>query len=134
MLMFFNSIRLIWSFFSTLDVGIFCYTRKQLSDEDLRSIIAGTLTCRVDHKENCGDKMSNFLNRTFHVNGGLDNKADMAILDHRMKNNENRSPLGKDRIENLTVLRFSNLVFEPLWSRTYIRNVQVYIHARFSMN
>lgn len=33
--------------------------------------------------------------------------------------------LGKNLIENLTVLRFSNLVFEPLWSRTYIRNVQV---------
>ncbi|XP_020083319.1 glucose-6-phosphate 1-dehydrogenase 4, chloroplastic isoform X2 [Ananas comosus] len=33
--------------------------------------------------------------------------------------------LGKDLIENITVLRFSNLVFEPLWSRTYIRNVQV---------
>jgi len=28
-------------------------------------------------------------------------------------------------IENLTVLRFANLVFEPLWSRQYIRNVQV---------
>lgn len=25
----------------------------------------------------------------------------------------------------LQVLRFSNLVFEPLWSRQYIRNVQV---------
>ncbi|GJN31307.1 hypothetical protein PR202_gb19689 [Eleusine coracana subsp. coracana] len=33
--------------------------------------------------------------------------------------------LGKDLIENLTVLRFSNLVFEPLWNRNYIRNVQV---------
>lgn len=33
--------------------------------------------------------------------------------------------LGKELIENLTVLRFSNLVFEPLWSRQYIRNVQV---------
>ncbi|BBN18022.1 glucose-6-phosphate 1-dehydrogenase [Marchantia polymorpha subsp. ruderalis] len=32
--------------------------------------------------------------------------------------------LGKELIENLTVLRFSNLVFEPLWSRTYIKNVQ----------
>ncbi|KAL3679274.1 hypothetical protein R1sor_022230 [Riccia sorocarpa] len=32
--------------------------------------------------------------------------------------------LGKDLIENLTVLRFSNLVFEPLWCRTYIKNVQ----------
>jgi hypothetical protein len=34
-------------------------------------------------------------------------------------------PTGKELIENLTVLRFSNRVFEPLWSRQYIRNVQV---------
>lgn len=33
--------------------------------------------------------------------------------------------LGRNLIENLTVLRFANLVFEPLWSRTYIDNVQV---------
>ena len=39
-----------------------------------------------------------------------------ARIDHRV---------GKDLIENLTVLRFSNLVFEPLWCRTYIKNVQV---------
>jgi hypothetical protein len=32
---------------------------------------------------------------------------------------------GKELIENLTVLRFGNRVFEPLWSRQYIRNVQV---------
>ncbi|XP_022746098.1 glucose-6-phosphate 1-dehydrogenase 4, chloroplastic-like [Durio zibethinus] len=36
-------------------------------------------------------------------------------IDHR---------LGRNLIENLTVLRFPNLVFERLWSRTYIRNVQ----------
>lgn len=34
-------------------------------------------------------------------------------------------PQGKELIEDLTVLRFANLVFEPLWSRQYIRNVQV---------
>ena len=33
--------------------------------------------------------------------------------------------LGKELIENLTVLRFSNLIFEPLWCRQYVRNVQV---------
>lgn len=33
--------------------------------------------------------------------------------------------LGRNLFENLTVLRFSNLIFEPLWSRTYIRSVQV---------
>ncbi|XP_022719579.1 glucose-6-phosphate 1-dehydrogenase 4, chloroplastic isoform X3 [Durio zibethinus] len=41
--------------------------------------------------------------------------------------------LGRNLIENLTVLRFSNLVFEPLWSRTYIRNVQVILSEDMSM-
>ncbi|KAI5071982.1 hypothetical protein GOP47_0012088 [Adiantum capillus-veneris] len=44
------------------------------------------------------------------------NESQIYRIDHR---------LGKDLVENLTVLRFSNLVFEPLWSRTHIRNVQV---------
>ncbi|RWV91552.1 hypothetical protein GW17_00046155 [Ensete ventricosum] len=32
------------------NVGIFGYSRKDLSDEDLRNMIAATLTCRVDHQ------------------------------------------------------------------------------------
>jgi glucose-6-phosphate 1-dehydrogenase len=39
--------------------------------------------------------------------------------------------LGKELIEDLTVLRFANLVFEPLWSRQYIRNVQVIFSENF---
>eukprot|EP00898_Chlorokybus_atmophyticus_P003615 jgi/Chlat1/4254/Chrsp27S04254 len=39
--------------------------------------------------------------------------------------------LGKELIENLTVLRFSNLVFEPLWSRQFIRNVQIIFSEDF---
>lgn len=39
--------------------------------------------------------------------------------------------LGKELIENLTVLRFANLIFEPLWSRTFIRNVQVIFSEDF---
>uniref|UniRef100_A0A383VN43 Glucose-6-phosphate 1-dehydrogenase n=1 Tax=Tetradesmus obliquus TaxID=3088 RepID=A0A383VN43_TETOB len=39
--------------------------------------------------------------------------------------------LGKELIENLTVLRFSNRVFEPLWSRQYIRNVQIIFSENF---
>ncbi|CAF2260333.1 unnamed protein product [Brassica napus] len=178
------------------DVGIFGYSRKNLTDEDLRSIIASTLTCRVDHQENCGDKMDAFLSRTYYINGGYDNRDGMTRLDQRMKQIEGVSKanrmfylsvpqealvdvacsigdkaqasqgwtriivekpfgfnsysshqltqsllskfeerqiyridhmLGRNLIENLTVLRFSNLVFEPLWNRTYIRNVQVVI-------
>ena len=33
--------------------------------------------------------------------------------------------LGKEMVQNLMVLRFANAVFEPLWNRQYISNVQV---------
>lgn len=193
---------LYYSGFLPEDVGIFGYSRKQLSDEDLRSTIAETLTCRVDHHENCGDKLDAFLGQTYHLNGGYDNSEGMKRLNSLMGQSEgyheanrifylsvpqealvdvalsvadnaqtkrgwNRiiieKPfgfdalssyqltrfllskfeerqiyridhlLGKDLIENLTVLRFSNLVFEPLWSRTYIRSVQVIFSEEYGI-
>lgn len=39
--------------------------------------------------------------------------------------------MGEELVENLLVLRFSNLVFEPLWSRNYIRNVQLIFSEDF---
>jgi glucose-6-phosphate 1-dehydrogenase len=33
--------------------------------------------------------------------------------------------LGKEVIQNLMVLRFANLIFEPIWNRKYIRDVQI---------
>ncbi|KAG9459878.1 hypothetical protein H6P81_004386 [Aristolochia fimbriata] len=185
---------LYYSGFLPENVGIFGYSRKEMTDEDLRSMILGNLTCRVDEQQNCGAKLDAFLSRTFYLNGGYDNQEGMTKLNSRMvhiegdyeanrifylsvpqeallevatslagnaqarrgwtriiiekpfgfnmlssshltqslqsKYEENQiyridHLLGKDLIENLTVLRFSNLVFEPLWSRTYIRNVQV---------
>ncbi|KAI4349876.1 hypothetical protein L6164_010421 [Bauhinia variegata] len=185
---------LYYSGFLPEDVGIFGYSRKDITDEDLRSVIASTLTCRVDHQENCGDKMDAFLNRTYYINGGYDNRSGMSKLNARMEQIEGGGKanrifylsvpqealldvasclasgaqtrkgwnriiiekpfgfdalsslrltqsllskfeenqiyridhlLGRNLIENLTVLRFSNLVFEPLWSRAYIHNIQV---------
>ncbi|KAF7054055.1 hypothetical protein CFC21_061820 [Triticum aestivum] len=185
---------LYYSGFLPQNVAIFGYSRKTLADEDLRSMIEANLTCRVDHHENCEEKLNEFLKRTYYVDAGHDNKDGMAKLNSKMaqiegicaanrifylavpqealldvalplsdsaqtKHGWNRiiieKPfgftslssqrvtqsllsrfeekqiyridhlLGKDLIENLTVLRFSNLVFEPLWSRKYIRNVQV---------
>ena len=34
--------------------------------------------------------------------------------------------LGKEVIQNLMVLRFANLVFEPIWHREYIQSVQIF--------
>ncbi|KAK7337664.1 hypothetical protein VNO77_18249 [Canavalia gladiata] len=185
---------LYYSGFLPQNVGIFGYSRKNMTDEDLRNIIASTLTCRVDHQQNCGDKIDAFLGRTYYINGGYDNKYGMSMLNARMEQIEGQSRtnrifylsvpqealldvasclassaqtqkgwnriiiekpfgfdalssqrltqyllsnfqekqiyridhlLGRNLIENLTVLRFSNLVFEPLWSRTYIHNVQI---------
>ncbi|URD82829.1 glucose-6-phosphate 1-dehydrogenase [Musa troglodytarum] len=193
---------LYYSGFLPENVGIFGYSRKDLSDEDLRNIVAATLTCRVDHHENCGDKLDAFLDRTYHINGGFNNKDGMKKLNRRMEQIEGEHEanrifylsvpqealldvsvsladnsqtkrgwnriiiekpfgfdalssykltqcflskfqekqlyridhrLGKDLIENITVLRFSNLVFEPLWSRTYIKNVQVILSEECGM-
>ena len=33
--------------------------------------------------------------------------------------------LGKEVVQNMIVLRFANLVFEPLWSRNFIRAVEI---------
>lgn len=193
---------LYYSGFLPEDVAVFGYSRKNLTDEDLRSIIASNLTCRIDHQQNCGDKLEAFLSRTYYINGGYDNREGMSKLNARMEHMEgghevnrifylsvpqealldvassladnaqtnrgwNRiiiekpfgfdAPsshqltksllskyeekqlyridhlLGRNLIENLTVLRFSNLVFEPLWSRTYIRNIQIILSEDISV-
>lgn len=184
------------------NVGIFGYSRSHLTDEDLRSIIARNLTCRIDDQENCGEKMDAFLRRTFYLFGSYDSCEGMSKLDSQMRQLESSGAanrifylsvpqeallnvatcvadnaqskrgwnriivekpfgydtessaklaqgllskfseqqiyrinhlLGRDLIENLTVLRFSNLVFVPLWSRTYIRNVQVIVSEDWGM-
>ncbi|KAL9682232.1 hypothetical protein QQ045_014025 [Rhodiola kirilowii] len=172
---------------------VFGYARTKINDEELREIISRTLTCRIDKRENCEDKMDEFLKRCFYHSGLYNSEDDFAALDKKLKEKEagklsNRlfylsippnifvdavrcaslrassengwtrviveKPfgrdsessgeltrslkqyltedqifridhyLGKELVENLSVLRFSNLVFEPLWSRNYIRNVQ----------
>lgn len=172
---------------------IFGYARTKMTDEELREMISRTLTCRIDKRENCGDKMEEFLNRCFYHSGQYGSEENFAELDTKLKHKEggklsNRlfylsippdifvdvvrcaserassktgwtrviveKPfgrdsessgeltrslkkylaeeqifridhyLGKELVENLSVLRFSNLVFEPLWSRNYIRSVQ----------
>ncbi|KAL6009588.1 Glucose-6-phosphate 1-dehydrogenase 1, chloroplastic [Asimina triloba] len=152
------------------------------------------------YRENCGDKMEQFLQRCFHHSGQYDSEENFLELDRKLKEKEKgRIPnrlfylsippnvfvdavrcasrcassqtgwtrvivekpfgwdtessaeltrclkqyltedqifridhyLGKELVENLSVLRFSNLVFEPLWCRQYIRNVQLIFSEDF---
>lgn len=179
---------------------VFGYARSEMNDQELRNMISMTLTCRIDKRENCGDKMDQFLKRCFYQSGQYNSEEGFAELDRKLKEKEaGRLPnrlfylsippnifvdvvrsasrtassssgwtrfivekpfgrdsessgeltrslkkylveeqifridhyLGKELVENLSVLRFSNLVFEPLWSRNYIRNVQLIFSEDF---
>lgn len=179
---------------------VFGYARSKLTDEELRNMISETLTCRVGERENCTEKMEQFLQKCFYHSGQYGSEESFLELDKKLKEKEagklpNRlfylsippnifvdvvrcasraasSPtgwtrvivekpfgrdsessrqltqclklylteeqifridhyLGKELVENLSVLRFSNLVFEPLWSRQYIRNVQLIFSEDF---
>ena len=41
--------------------------------------------------------------------------------------------LGKETVQNLLVFRFANTIFEPVWSRNYIDNVQITVSETVSM-
>ncbi|KAF8408446.1 hypothetical protein HHK36_007599 [Tetracentron sinense] len=179
---------------------VFGYARSKMSDGELRNMVSKTLTCRIDKRENCSEKMEQFLKRCFFHSGQYDSLDNFAELDKKLKEHEggrisNRlfylsvppnifidavrcasssassangwtrviveKPfgrdsesstaltrglkqylvedqifridhyLGKELVENLSVLRFSNLIFEPLWSRQYIRNVQLIFSEDF---
>ncbi|XVF44287.1 hypothetical protein PTKIN_Ptkin02bG0108300 [Pterospermum kingtungense] len=179
---------------------VYGYARSKMTDAELRSMVSKTLTCRIDKRENCGEKMEQFLYRCFYHSGQYDSEDNFAQLDKKLKEHEGERVsnrlfylsippnifidavkcaslcassgngwtrvivekpfgrdsessaaltkalkqylaedqifridhyLGKELVENLSVLRFSNLIFEPLWSRQYIRNVQLIFSEDF---
>ncbi|GMH12562.1 hypothetical protein Nepgr_014403 [Nepenthes gracilis] len=180
---------------------VFGYARTEMSDEELRNMISETLTCRVEKRDNCDEKMDQFLRRCFYHSGQYSSKEHFLELDNKLKQaeggrqgnrlfylsippsmfvdvvrcsqcctseygwkrvivekpfgNDSKSSseltrglkqyltedqifridhhLGEELVENLLVLRFSNIVFEPLWSRNYIRNVQLIFSEDFGI-
>ncbi|XP_062009248.1 glucose-6-phosphate 1-dehydrogenase, chloroplastic-like [Rosa rugosa] len=181
---------------------IYGYARSVMTDMELRNVISRTLTCRIDKRENCEEKMNQFLKRCFYHSGQYSSEEHFLELDSKLREKEvgrlsNRlfylaippdvfvdatrcakhrassengwtrviveKPFGRDTessreltrtlkqyltedqifridhqlgeelVENLLVLRFSNLVFEPLWSRNYIRSVQLIFSEDFGV-
>ncbi|KAL3656100.1 Sister chromatid cohesion protein PDS5 C [Castilleja foliolosa] len=53
---------------------VFGYSRTKMSDEELRNMISRTLTCRIDKRENCEEKMTEFLKRCFYHSGQYDSE------------------------------------------------------------
>lgn len=92
---------LYYSGFLPENVRIFGYSSERLTDGDLRSLIASTLTCRVDHQENCGLKIDSFLGKTYYVDGGFDNQEGILKLSVKMEQIEGER--GANRIFYLSV-------------------------------
>ncbi|KDP29934.1 hypothetical protein JCGZ_18503 [Jatropha curcas] len=184
------------------NVAIFGYARSTMTNEEMRNMISKTLTCRVDQRENCEEKMDQFLKRCFYHSGQYSSEEHFLELEQKIKENKSgrlsnrlfylaippnmfvdavrcaerrassgngwtrvivEKPFGSDidssreltrclkkylnedqifridhhmgeeLVENLLVLRFSNLIFEPLWSRDYIRNVQLIFSEDFGI-
>ncbi|KAF5812188.1 putative glucose-6-phosphate dehydrogenase (NADP(+)) [Helianthus annuus] len=67
---------------------VFGYARTEMTDEELRETISRTLTCRIDKRENCGDKMEEFLARCFYHTGQYNSEENFAELDSRLKQKE----------------------------------------------
>ncbi|KAK9222685.1 hypothetical protein WN944_011121 [Citrus x changshan-huyou] len=90
------------------DFTVFGYARTKLTDEELRNT-------RVIVEKPFG--------RDSESSGGLTRSLKQYLREDQIFRIDHY--LGRELVENLSVLRFSNLVFEPLWSRNYIRNVKV---------
>ena len=67
---------------------IYGFARSNMSDDEFRDLIAASLTCRVDQKEDCGDKMEYFLDRCFYQPGQYGSEEDFQKLSDRMTEQE----------------------------------------------
>ena len=59
-----------------------------MSDDEFRDLIASSLTCRVDQKEDCSGKMDYFLDRCFYQPGQYGSEEDFHKLSERMTEHE----------------------------------------------
>jgi glucose-6-phosphate 1-dehydrogenase len=67
---------------------VFGYARSKMTSEELRNVISGTLTCRIDQRENCGDKMDKFLQRCFYHSGQYNSEDCFKQLSEKLEEHE----------------------------------------------
>jgi len=67
---------------------IYGYARSKMTDAELRNMISGKLTCRIDKRANCEDKMDQFLQRCFYHSGLYSSEDNFKELDKKMKEHE----------------------------------------------
>ncbi|XP_022636087.1 glucose-6-phosphate 1-dehydrogenase, chloroplastic-like isoform X2 [Vigna radiata var. radiata] len=63
--------------------SIYGYTRSKMTDTELRNMVSRILTCRIDKRENCNEKMEQFLKRCFYHSGQYDSQENFAVLDKK---------------------------------------------------
>lgn len=75
----------------------------------------GNVPCRIVVEKPFGRNLESakFLNQTLRK---IFNEEEIFRIDHY---------LGKETAQNLLVLRFANSIFEPIWNRNFIREVQI---------
>ncbi|XP_039068193.1 glucose-6-phosphate 1-dehydrogenase, chloroplastic-like [Hibiscus syriacus] len=59
-----------------------------MTDAELRNMMSKTLTCRIDKRENCSEKMDEFLKICFYHSGQYDFGENFAQLDKKLKEHE----------------------------------------------
>lgn len=102
-------------FYLSVPPFIFLPASKTLHETGLLTEIPGTLQCRLVLEKPFGrDRVSSdALTKDI---AALCDESQIYRIDHY---------LGKEVVQNLMALRFSNLIFEPLWNRNNIDNVHI---------
>ena len=102
-------------FYFSIPPFLFIPTAKSLHASGLTRELPGQRTCRVviekpfGRDRNSSDELTRELGQVF-------TEPQTFRIDHY---------LGKEVIQNLMVLRFANLIFEPLWNRNNIAHVRI---------
>ncbi|XP_057756849.1 glucose-6-phosphate 1-dehydrogenase 1, chloroplastic-like [Arachis stenosperma] len=67
---------------------VYGYAWTKMTDEELRKMISRTLTCRIDKRKSCEDKMDQFLKRCFYHSGLYNSEDDFSDLNSKLKEKE----------------------------------------------